>query len=332
MNAYLIIAHNDPENLNRIVKNLLNNENTFIVHLDLKTNLNEFKSNLESSVLSKIEFIEDRTEVFWGDFSMVDAMLKLMKYAVNSGEIFDHLIFLSGNDYPIKSAKKISDFFNEYKGEEIIRAYNLSDNGCRHCQSKIKNYWFFDNNKSSSMVGKILMKSRILLFSPLKKGRFVKINGEKKPVYYGSQWFAITQECAKYIVCFYEKNPNFKKYFKHSFAPDEMFFHTIIFNSTFASKTFKGIDRYNSEWSLNNYTYLNSIDLNCKNQSQNQTLNFLFRKRKKNSGQGSYQGSIAFYDETEYRNIINSKFLFVRKVKSEYSNNLIKLIDKKNSF
>jgi hypothetical protein len=48
-----------------------------------------------------------------------------------------------------------------------------------------------------------------------------------------SQWFTITTEAVSYILEFLDQNPDYKKYFMYSWAPDEMIFQTILYNSPF---------------------------------------------------------------------------------------------------
>jgi len=48
-----------------------------------------------------------------------------------------------------------------------------------------------------------------------------------------SQWFTITGESAAYILTYLRDEKWITNYFKLSWAPDEIIFHTILFNSPF---------------------------------------------------------------------------------------------------
>jgi hypothetical protein len=53
--------------------------------------------------------------------------------------------------------------------------------------------------------------------------------------YFGSQWWALSPDCARFVLQFVADTPAFRRFFQSSFAPDETFFHTIIGNSPFAA-------------------------------------------------------------------------------------------------
>jgi hypothetical protein len=50
----------------------------------------------------------------------------------------------------------------------------------------------------------------------------------------GPGYWCITRACAQYINEFVNQRPDFVRFFKHVDIPDEIFFHTIILNSSFA--------------------------------------------------------------------------------------------------
>jgi hypothetical protein len=66
-------------------------------------------------------------------------------------------------------------------------------------------------------------------------------------MYKGSNWFTITKECLKYIILFNEKNPKYLKYFKNSYCCDEVFFHSIVYNSIFRNNTLAVINNNNDD-------------------------------------------------------------------------------------
>ena len=51
-----------------------------------------------------------------------------------------------------------------------------------------------------------------------------------------SQWFTLTPESAAYIVKYLRENPSVSRFFRLSWAPDELIFQTILYNSEFRDK------------------------------------------------------------------------------------------------
>jgi hypothetical protein len=50
----------------------------------------------------------------------------------------------------------------------------------------------------------------------------------------GSQWWALTADCARYCVEVARTRPDLLKFFQSVFSPDEIYFHTVVHNSRFA--------------------------------------------------------------------------------------------------
>lgn len=49
--------------------------------------------------------------------------------------------------------------------------------------------------------------------------------------YKGSDWFSLRGKCVDYIIDFVNNNPKFVRYYRHTYQPNESFFHTILFNN-----------------------------------------------------------------------------------------------------
>lgn len=331
--AYLFLVHNDPIHFSRILKNIDDGESDVYVHLDKKVDSDDFINHVDYNFNGKIIYIKDRISVIWGDFSMVVAMINLIKSAIKTD--YQHLIFLSGSDYTIKSKNIIKNYFNNNKGKELIRAYNLSDNKCKHCEIKIRKYWNIRISNKTILANKIISILLITLSKIFKKGKYVELNGKLQPVYYGSQWFSITLECARYILETLDVNPKYINYFKHSFAPDEMFFHTIIFNSKYKDCTTYGkAEQYSGQWNLNNYTYLKNHELDCNDRFYKDNTNIFynltsrFTDKKDKTDNTKISGSISFLNEDDFSEIEQSKYMFARKFNSNISYDLVKKIDK----
>lgn len=103
--AYLILAHQDPVNLSRLIDRLRHNSD-FYVHIDAKADLAEFTKNQDQS---DVTFVQNRADIAWAGIAMINATLHLMQQALNADESYSHLVLLSGADYPIKSATVIHE-------------------------------------------------------------------------------------------------------------------------------------------------------------------------------------------------------------------------------
>ncbi|GIM33804.1 beta-1,6-N-acetylglucosaminyltransferase [Paraclostridium bifermentans] len=317
--AYLILAHTDANQLRRLI-NSLNYKADFYIHLDKKKNINDFLYDL--NIYNKnIHFIDERYNINWAGFNMVLATKALIKEAVNSNDDYNHIILLSGLDYPIEDKKYIYHFFEQKQNVEFIRGFSITDCNCKHCKNKIKRYWINDFKISKyNIFNKLLRKSVYILSSLKKKSDYIYIGSDKFKVCFGSQWWAITPECANYIMEFCEKNEKFDEYFKFCFAPDELYFHTIIFNSYFKNKTvLGGLEEYSSRWNWNNIHFLDGSKLGCEYIEDSKEKIKNIKKENKNS--------TSFYNESNLDEIILSNQLFIRKVDTTHSSKLLDIID-----
>lgn len=61
------------------------------------------------------------------------------------------------------------------------------------------------------------------------------LNGKRCDVFFGSDYWAITLACARWILTTFDGETALQRYFSTSFVPSEMCFQTIVFNSPFAA-------------------------------------------------------------------------------------------------
>ena len=117
--AYLIIAHNEPEILKRLLNLLDDQRNDIYLHVDKKSEAlyNLFK--VHSLRLSRLYVLEDRVNIKWGDVSQIKAELLLFEKAVRN-ERYAYLHLISGVDFPIKTQDYIHEFFNSNIGYEFV--------------------------------------------------------------------------------------------------------------------------------------------------------------------------------------------------------------------
>ena len=223
--AYLILAHNDPEHLKRLVDKL-NFKCDFYIHLDKKSDITVFA---EVTTKSNVVFIKSRVSINWGGFSIVRATINLMEAVVFSCKAYSHIILLSGQDYPIKDPKKIWKLFASNPSTEFIN-FGFMENDPAYYKDILSRYYFRDNFGfvKNRFIKKVLRASLEKMARPIKRAYFK----DMKPCF-GSQWWALSFDCVKYILEFISERPYFLIFYKNSFAPDEHFFHTIVANSPY---------------------------------------------------------------------------------------------------
>lgn len=226
--AYLIVAHNNPLTLGRLI-NRLNSENaTFYVHIDKKSDIENFQSLQRDNVI----FCRHRLAVYWADFTQVEASLGLIDFALHSKPDLDYLVLLSGVDYPIQTTKYIEQYFLENAGAEFINMVKMPSVADSKPLSRLTNYtlrnsdgWFYNLAQKLKMACGLLPRER----------DYLPVFKQMQP-YAGSNWWAITASAGAYVSDFVKNNKEFVDFYKNTVCPDESFFQTIIANSHYKEK------------------------------------------------------------------------------------------------
>lgn len=241
--AYIMPCYKNPAQVNREIRALN------ILHPDMQTDFYvhvDKKSSIAPQIMraDNVFLVDEahRVTVTWGAVDLVDAALVLMRMVIASGKEYDYLWHVSGQDYPIKPEKEIVRFLEENRGKNFIN--------CMSCEHDLYRRFLKRNMipyprwiMSPSLPMRILQR----LYVEVTGGHFYTFPFLRKPqlfpstqegkYYFGSSWFTITLDCAKYVVDFIDRNPGHKKFFENACIPDECFFQTIIFNSKFRDTT-----------------------------------------------------------------------------------------------
>jgi Core-2/I-Branching enzyme len=232
--AYIVLAYKNPDQLGRLIRKLINKNSTFYLHIDKKSNISDFKSELSNLNNSTKINLLPRINSYWGGPGLVNAILHGLDKTLNDGDI-NRIVLISGQDYPIKSMKYIFDFFENNKEKNFLPYFKLpSDIWGGGGMSRIHNYHFRIFGKTYTyppLSPPIHFYSKI--FYKILKIRFQK--PREFPVdlqpYGGFSGWKITAEAAKEIMSFVDKRPDYLKYHKYTKCSDEIFFQSILLNS-----------------------------------------------------------------------------------------------------
>ena len=215
--AHLILAHNNPLQLERLVRRLHTEEADVYIHLDKKSSDSVFDNVMK---LPFAIFIKNRIDVRWGEYSVIKATLAGMEEIINTGICYSHINLLSGNDYPIRNSVEIQNFFFTNKGKTFMW-YDKIFNDWEHGQVRMNNYDFGDFN----FPGRYLLTKIVNKIMPKRKM-------PANLVAYGrAQWLTITPEAVEYVLNYIKENPNIERFFRLTWCVDEIFFQTILCNS-----------------------------------------------------------------------------------------------------
>ena len=229
--AYLILAHNHPAQLARMIQRLDHEAVEFFIHVDKKFPLEPFQAALGGN--ARITLIEERHAIFWRGFSQIYATMALMKASLACEAAY--YILLSGSDYPLKSNDEIHRFLHN-KDTQYIHYFSLHD--IPKWLKKIRHYYYWDSSLINPRHGHKTLKKKYRKY--VQKGFLNRLPARKylkgMHPYGGSQWWMLTHDCMTYCLDTLENNTRFRWFYKFTDSPDEMVFQTIILNSRFAER------------------------------------------------------------------------------------------------
>jgi len=295
--AYIITAYQDPQQLGRLVHALdYQGKTSFFIHIDKKVDIAPFRNKCKAEDLT---FIKDREWVSWAGFSQVKSLVKLLCCVFQRSEFFDRIVCISGTDYPVCSNQKIFEEFDTHSDLQYIIAHNISQSKNR---AKISQYWLCDFKVKSRFIWKCWYhaSSKILKFLSKVIGRRTKIflNGSLCDVWFSSDYWALTNDCALYLLNTFNENKKFQQEMKYYFAPSELWAATIICNSKFKNSIVK---IFEDAPEVSDVTPLSYLEY--------------------------YSTGVRVMNETDLKKILNSKKIFFRKAASVVSDELLTVID-----
>lgn len=253
--AHLILVHSKPGQLMRLVKKLAHSKAFFFIHVDAKTDILPFRKALED--VNGVYFVDKRVDIQWATYSMVEATVNGFEAIVASGLAIDYVNLLSGQDYPIQPVSKFHDFLKMNPGKAFMQCLDI-ETEWTEAISRVRSYhlthWSIPGKYKFQKALNLIMPRRKLPENLIPVGR--------------SQWFTITLKHVVFIIKRLETNPAFSRFFSYSWAPDEIIFQTLLYNSTFRSDIVNDNLRY-IDWSegLKNPKMLTKEDLPSMMQS-----------------------------------------------------------------
>lgn len=238
--AYCIIAHNEPVLLEILVRMIDDARNDIYILLDSKVQRGIFERVKANHSALRFVPASCAVDIRWGDLSQVQAELTVLKEAYQHGVyLYYHLI--SGVDLPIKSQDYIHNFMRNNYPKEFVGYTDVE--GDAGFIRRISKYHLFckcqkDRNPFLKYTAALIRKSFLCLQSILGIQRRYDMELRK-----GANWCSITQEFCAYLL---SKESYILKAFKYITCVDEVFLHSILWNSNFRKNIYDIADEYGS--------------------------------------------------------------------------------------
>lgn len=233
--AILIQCHKNPKQINLLLDRLNHPDIDCYLHIDKKADFeNEIIKNEHVFILPD----KKRISVEWAQISQVKATLNMLDMARGMKK-YDYYWLISGQDWPIRSAYEIVDFFQKRDGTDFISYLNSKNHG-EHKQNNLdkRNQIYFP----ISIIGrkpwqKIIRRSWVEITGGYNKTWNIF---QRKQLgidfYFGSQWWALSHRTVAWVMQYLIMNPNYYKFYNNTICPDESFFQTLVMLSPYADE------------------------------------------------------------------------------------------------
>jgi hypothetical protein len=314
-NAYLFLTHKNSRQIFRLFNSLNDADATFVFHIS-KNAFPGFKEEMHSyfAKYKNVYFAKSENVIFCG-WAFAQAILNVMEVLVKNNIDYDYAHLLSGQDYPIKSKTERDAFLTKNYGKNFIYSFQMypetgsiydenyiwgptpqlyrldrfNINLGKHVQpipelessryltnsfyallkDYIKNYPQYKKEGKAKDELLIFLLTRILPSKRKLPGNFV---------YYGGRtWWTLTKEGVTTVINEHKNKPYYKRFYKYSLIPDEMYVHTLLGNSELKNTIIKD-DLRHQEWDAE-YHPLHPMPLTTNSFDRVKHSNALFARK-----------------------------------------------------
>ena len=222
--AYLIMAHNNFDQLAVLIDLIDDARNDIYLHIDKKAK--NFDRESIKTKHSDVFFVKPLS-VIWGGHSQIKCEMRLFSEAGKRHYAYYHVI--SGVDLPLKTQDEIHSFFEAHAGQNYIpidqKAFET-----KSCHDRVRYYHLFQN-----IIGRnehiVMCRLRGLEERLLNLQR--KIGVKRKeiiPIYKGANWISVTDDMIQFVL---SQKKIIKKKFYYSLCADELFLQSVAMASPY---------------------------------------------------------------------------------------------------
>jgi len=193
------------------------------IHVDVKGDDEAFSRVVQKHPQWSLLPDSRRVDVKWAGFSVVEAILSLLGYAVSQRPDTERFFILSGCDYPLRPIEEIGRLISV--DEDLIRIDGrLDPDGESAFDQRANRFHFCDCRPLNPRSGhRWFIRAAERITRELRRP-----HPEGISIYCGSCWHCLTRSSAHSVLRFITERRDVVRWFRHAFVSDEMFIHTIL--------------------------------------------------------------------------------------------------------
>jgi len=250
--VFAVLAHGDSTTFEVTADALRSYE--IVVHVDASTDIRPYPR------AENISYVEDRVNVRWGGFSVVSATDRLYALALEkcvSPE--EYVVLLSGQCVPVRPLADLERLFSENPGRLYCRGGLLLD-GLRQNERRVRKRWYFDkfDARQRGVMGRVFAGLRRV--GQWTSGTRSARAFDGLAIVAGSQWTALTAGALQSLLSNTDLRVRLDALLRHSLAPDEIYFHSLVYSSEWAQRTLEWPPLPKSDKRTTDFANLHFVD------------------------------------------------------------------------
>jgi len=228
--VFLICAHKDLDQLNRLVGQLCDPDFLVYVHLDRKSGLDPARLHPQARP------VRARVAVRWGHVSQVEATLASVRQILAEAPGFDKLVLLSAQDFPLLPNALLKAALARLSDRELIETAPVAFDGWR-----VMHRYAYFHRPGANPAARLACAAANRILRLLRCTRRLPYG---LTPYGGSCWWALSQGCLREVLALADAYPSLLRFCRSVQSPDELFFQTLVMQSRFAGRVLPDNFRY----------------------------------------------------------------------------------------
>ncbi|MFR9603403.1 MAG: beta-1,6-N-acetylglucosaminyltransferase [Rikenellaceae bacterium] len=225
--AYLILSYKNFEQLKRFISSIEGDGVRIYIHIDKKVYVSPQLREQLIALGGNISIVDDcdRVSVFWGGFSLVDAMIVTMHSYLSDDFVADYVHICTDSDDLIRPRAEMEQFMiSKGLDRNYLTLYALPNEMWRDGgMGRFIYKWSYDyRSKFGAMLS---VKIQKILGLRRKLPPTVEFYG-------GSSWMTLTHAAISYVSQQSVPSNEIFRHFRYVAIPDESYIHTLLMNSS----------------------------------------------------------------------------------------------------
>lgn len=221
--AFLLMAHRNPRQVVEQARTLTQHGDFVAIHFDKRASAQAFTEI--RTALAGVERVTfaDRVKCGWGEYSLVQASLNLIRAARAAFDGISHYYLMSGDCYPTKTRAYFDEILTD--GNDHIEAQDFFESAWIRTGIKEERltyrHWFNERKYKDWFYRSLKLQRRFGLSRALPEGLKIRI---------GSQWWALRASTIESLLTFLDSRRDIARFFRTTWIPDETFFQTLVYH------------------------------------------------------------------------------------------------------